>query len=117
LIPLQNRKLVTNHPSFGYLCERYGLEQVGAVYPISPSAEPSARDIARLQDLIHHYRVPAIFTESTVNPKLAEQVAADAGATIVTLYTGSLGAPGSGAETYLNMMRYNIEAIVEALSR
>jgi ABC-type Zn uptake system ZnuABC Zn-binding protein ZnuA len=115
LIPEGNRRLVTNHPVFGYFAARYGLEQVGAVYPVSPAAEPSAQEIAALQDAIQAFGVPAVFTESTVNPKLAEQVAEDTGVQLVPLYTGSLGEPGSGAGTYLDMMRYDVEAIVEAL--
>jgi ABC-type Zn uptake system ZnuABC Zn-binding protein ZnuA len=114
-IPEANRKFVTNHPAFGYLAGRYGLEQVGAVYPVSPSAEPSAQDIAALQDAIREFGVPAVFTESTVNPRLARQVAEDTGVKLVPLYSGSLGEPGSGAETYLDLMRYNVDAIVEAL--
>ena len=113
-IPEANRRLVTNHPAFAYL-ERYGLKQVGAVYPVSPSAEPSAQDIAALEDVIRSYGVPAIFTESTVNPKLGQQVANDTGAKLVTLYTGSLGGPGSGAETYIQLIRYDVTAIVQAL--
>ncbi len=114
-IPAPNRKLVANHGSFGYLAERYGLEQVGTVYPFNPSAEPSARTIAELQETIRRTGVPAIFTESTVNAKLAQQVAADTGVRLVPLFTGSLGGPGSGAETYIDLMRYDVAAIVEAL--
>lgn len=116
-LPPANRKMVTNHPAFGYFADRYGLEQVGAVYPISPSSEPSAQDIAALEDAIRAFQVPAVFSESTVNPKLAEQVARDTGVQLVPLFSGSLGGPGSGAETYLAMMRYNVQAIVEALRR
>ncbi len=114
-IPPAHRKLVTNHATFGYFADTYGLEQVGTIYPISPAAEPSAQDIAALQDAIRHYGVPAVFTESTVNPRLAEQVAADTGIRLVPLYTDSLAGPGSGAESYLEMMRYDVAAIVEAL--
>jgi ABC-type Zn uptake system ZnuABC Zn-binding protein ZnuA len=114
-IPEANRKLVSNHPSFGYFAERYGLEQVGAIYPVSPSSEPSAQDIAALEDAILHYNVPAVFAELTVNPKLAEQVAQDTGVDLVPLYSGSLGAPGSGVETYILLIRYDTKAIVEAL--
>jgi manganese/iron transport system substrate-binding protein len=114
-IPAANRKLVTSHLSFGYLADRYGLEQIGAVYPLNPSSEPSARDIAALQDLIREYDVPAVFTESTVNPKLAQQVAEDTGTALVPLYSGSLGGPGSGAETYIELIRTDINAIVDAL--
>ncbi len=115
-VPPQNRKLVTNHPAFGYFADRYGFEQVAAVYPIGPGAEPSAREIAELEETIRRFGVPAVFAETTVNPQLAEQVARDTGVRLVTLYTGSLSGPGGGAETYVAMMQYNVRAIVEALS-
>lgn len=114
-IPAANRKLVTNHPAFGYLADRYGLEQVGAVYPISPSSQPSAHDIAALEDTIHEYDVPAVFTESTVNAKLAEQIADDTSLELVPLYSGSLGELGSGAESYILLIRFDVSAIVDAL--
>jgi len=114
-IPPGNRRLVTNHPAFGYFAARYGLEQIGAVYPVSPSAEPSAQDIAALEEAIRRYQVPAVFSESSVNPKLAQQVAHDTGIRLVMLYTGSLGGPGSGAESYIALMRYDVQAMVEAL--
>jgi manganese/iron transport system substrate-binding protein len=114
-IPEANRRLVTNHPAFGYFADRYGLEQLGAVYPLSPSSEPSAQEIAALEDAIRQYDVPAVFTESTVNPRLAQQVAQDTGVRLVTLYTGSLGEPGSGVESYLALIRFNVEAITGAL--
>jgi len=114
-VPPQNRKLVTNHPSFGYFADRYGFEQVAAVYPISPGAEPSAREIAELEETIRRFGVPAVFAETTVNPKLAEQVARDTGVALVTLYTDSLGGPGSGVESYIDLIRYDVNAIVNAL--
>jgi len=114
-VPEENRKLVTNHPALGYFADRYGFEQVGTVYPVSPSAEPSAQDIARLEEAIRQYGVPAVFAESTVNPALAQQVAQDTGVAMVPLYTGSLGGPGSGVESYIDLMRYDVEAIVSAL--
>lgn len=110
-----NRKLVTNHPTFGYFAHRYGLEQLGAVFPFSPSSEPSAQDIAALEDAIHEYGVRAIFAESTVSPKLVQQVAEDTAVKLIPLYSGSLGEPGSGAETYIRLIRFDTEAIVDAL--
>ena len=106
---------MTNHPAFAYLAERYGLEQVGAIYPVSPSAEPSAQELAALEDVIREYGVPAVFTETTVNPKLAEQIALDTGAKLVSLYSGSLGGPDSEVESYLELIRFDVSAIVEAL--
>jgi ABC-type Zn uptake system ZnuABC Zn-binding protein ZnuA len=115
IIPEANRKLVTSHPVFGHFASRYSLEQLGAVYPVSPSSEPSAQDIAALEQTIRAYGVPAVFTESTVNPKLAKQVAEDTGVKLVPLYTGSLGRPGSGADSYIELMQHNVKAIVAAL--
>lgn len=72
-VPAQNRKLVTNHPVLGYFADRYGFESVAAVYPISPGAEPSAQEIAQLEDAIRRFGVPAVFAETTVSPKLGSR--------------------------------------------
>ncbi|MBN1995860.1 MAG: zinc ABC transporter substrate-binding protein [Anaerolineae bacterium] len=115
-IPAENRELVTDHTAFGYYAEHYGLKQVGAVIPsFSSAAEPSAKELAELEDVIKTYKVKAIFVGASVNPSLAERVANDTGVKLVTLYTGSLGAAGSEVETYLDYVRYNTTAIVEAL--
>jgi manganese/iron transport system substrate-binding protein len=115
-IPAGNRKLVTDHDTFGYYADRYGLEQIGAVIPgFSTGTEPSARELAMLEDSIHRYGVRAVFFGTTVNPSLVQQVAADTGVQLITLYTGSLGPPGSGVETYVDYIRYNTTAIVDGL--
>jgi manganese/iron transport system substrate-binding protein len=115
-IPPENRKLITDHASFGYYADRYGLEQIGAVIPaFSTAAEPSARQLAALEDATRTYGVKAVFVGTTVNPGLARQVAEDTGTQLVTLYTGSLGPPGSGVETYVDYTCYNTITIIEAL--
>lgn len=116
-IPIERRKLVTNHDALGYFAERYGFEVVGTVIPsLDTRAEASARDVAELVDLIEREGVPAIFAENTTSPNLAEELAAQAGVTIVDdLYTDSLGEPGSGADTYLGLMQTDAVLIVNAL--
>ena len=115
-IPANNRKLVTDHDSFGYFANRYGLEIVGAVVPaFSTNAEPSARELAELQQVIQTSNTKAIFVGTTINPVLADQIAADTGIKVIPLYTGSLGQPGSGTETYLDFIRYNTTALVKGL--
>lgn len=114
-IPPEKRRIVTNHETLGYFAHRYGFELVGAVYPLSPSSEPSAQDLAGLEEAIRQYGLSVLFTEGTVSPVLADQVARDTGVGLVPLYTESLGPAGSGAESYIAMMRYNVEAIVAAL--
>jgi ABC-type Zn uptake system ZnuABC Zn-binding protein ZnuA len=115
-IPPEHRKLVTDHQNLGYFADRYGFEQVGAVIPsFSAAAEPSAEELAALENTIQAQGVPAIFIGTTVSPNLAQRVAADTGAHLVTLYTDALTAPGGEAGSYLDLMRYDVGAIVEAL--
>ncbi|MDP9364002.1 MAG: zinc ABC transporter substrate-binding protein [Chloroflexota bacterium] len=116
-VPRERRKLVTNHDALGYYADRYGLEIVGTVIPgLETTAEPSAREVATLIEAIEREGVPAIFAENTTSPALAEELAAEAGVRVVDdLYTDSLGEPGSGADTYLGLMRTDTTLIVEAL--
>jgi ABC-type Zn uptake system ZnuABC Zn-binding protein ZnuA len=116
LIPEDRRKLVTDHTLFSYYAEEYGFEQVGALIPgYSTLAQPSAQELAEIEDAIGAYGVKAIFVGNTVNPALAERVAEDTGVLLVFLYTGSLSEAGGEAGTYLEYMQYNTQAIVEAL--
>lgn len=115
-LPPAHRQLVTDHLVFGYFADRYRFEMVGAVIPAySTQAEPSARELAQLQDLIDSRGARAVFVGVTANPTLAEQLAADLGVPLVPLYTGSLSEPGGLAPNYVEMMEYDVEAIVEAL--
>ncbi len=115
-IPVERRKFVTDHDSLGYLAAEYNFEIVGAVIPsFSTLAEPSARQLAALQDLIQSTGVQAIFIGTTTRPNQEAQLAEDLGIRIVPIYTGSLSAADGPAATYIDFMRYNLHAIVEAL--
>jgi ABC-type Zn uptake system ZnuABC Zn-binding protein ZnuA len=115
-IPAEDRELVTDHDAFGYYVDRYGLKVIGAVIPAySTNAQPSAQELAELQNTINELDVKAVFVGTTVNPVLSERVAEDTGIQLVPLYTGSLGEPGSGVESYIDYICYNTTAIVEAL--
>ncbi len=117
-IPPARRKLVTDHDSFGYFADRYGFQVIGTVLPgISTSAEPSSADLAALIDAIRREGVPTVFVGTTTSPKLSDLVASETGARVLSLYTGELGPPGSAADTYLDMMRTDVDTIVEGLSR
>lgn len=116
-IPVEKRLLVTNHESLGYFADRYGFHLAGTVIPsVSTDSAPSASQMARLVEQIRATGAPAIFLETGANPLLARQVAEEAGVKVVTeLFTHSLTAPGGGAPTYLEMMRSNTLAIIQAL--
>ena len=94
----------------------YGFEIVGLVIPsLATHVEPSAEHLAGLVEVVRERGVPALFGETTVSERLAQAVARETGAKLFRLYSGSLGPEGSGADTYLGMVRANIETIVEAL--
>lgn len=115
-LPAEQRSLVTDHEAFGYFADRYGFTQIGTVIPgYSTLAEPSAREVAALEDAIRAASVPCIFVGTTIPAGLAEQVAADTGTRIVFLYTGSLSDEDGPAATYVDLMRYDVTMIVEAL--
>ena len=72
--------------------------------------------MAELIEVIEHEGAPAVFAEKSHSDRLARRIAEETGATLIGgLYTGSLGAPGGDAGTYLDFMRYNVVTIVEAL--
>ncbi len=114
-VPPEHRRLVTSHDSLGYYADAYGFETI-PVAGLSSSAEPDARTVATIVDLIRREQVPAVFIELTTNPKLVRQIGADAGVRLAApLFTDSLGAPGSGSDTYLGLIRTNTTRIVSAL--
>ena len=117
IIPPERRLLVTNHESFGYFADRYGFRIVGTIVPsVSTDASPSAQQVARLEDRIKATHAIAIFLETGTNAQLAEQVASDTGVKVIAdLYTHSISAPGGQAPTYIDMMKFNVTAIVNAL--
>ena len=114
-VPEDRRLLVTSHDSYGYFANLYGFEVVGVVLSITTDVEPSAGDLADLVHEVKENNVPAVFGETTVSERLAKAVASESGVKLVRLYSGSLGPDGSGAATYIEMIRTNVGRIVEAL--
>ena len=110
-IPASERKIVTDHDAVGYFTHRYGIETVGTVIPaLTTQAQPSAGDLAELEEEIREEKVKAVFPEESVSPALAEAVSRDTGAsTEYTLFGDTLGPEGSGAETWVTMMKSNAD--------
>jgi zinc/manganese transport system substrate-binding protein len=118
LIPVDKRKLVTNHDALGYFARRYGFQIIGAVIPsaTTEAADPSAKEITDLLGIIKANGVHAIFSENMANPKLAETLAKEAGVAVgPELYTDALGPVGSDGETYLKMIKYNVDVFQKYL--
>ncbi|HEV8023781.1 MAG TPA: metal ABC transporter substrate-binding protein, partial [Candidatus Nanopelagicales bacterium] len=107
-VPADQRILVTDHDALGYLSDAYGYEVAGTVIPAGTTlAEPSSADLAELVEVMQDEGVRVIFTNTADPSALADAVAAEVGGDVqvVQLYVGSLGEPGSGADTYIGMMQ------------
>jgi zinc/manganese transport system substrate-binding protein len=116
-IPREDRVLVTGHQAFGYFADRYDFEIVATILPgATTMVEPSAARFAEIVKILEASDAPAVFMDLGENQALADQLAVqvDRPVLVVPLYTGALGEQGSGAGTYLEMMRWNVEAIAKA---
>jgi zinc transport system substrate-binding protein len=116
LADCERRSIVTSHEAFGYLADRYGLEQIG-VTGLEPEAEPAPQDLADVVDAVRETGATTVFVETLVSPDLAETVAREAGATVATLdpLEGlSEDALAEGSD-YFSVMRENLAALREAL--
>jgi zinc/manganese transport system substrate-binding protein len=118
VIPTARRTLITSHAAFGYFAERYGFKVIGVLVPGgSTQAAPDPRQLAELASVIRTEGVRAIFGETTLPTNVADALAAEVGGKVqvVVLYTGSLGEPGSGADTYAGLLRTDAQRIADAL--
>jgi zinc/manganese transport system substrate-binding protein len=117
-LPVPRRKLVTTENAMHYFAARYGFQVIGWIYTLAPESEPPARRIADLVERIRRERVPAFFVDLTLNPKLMERLSQETGVPIRgALYIDSLGRPGSSADSYVGMMRANVEILITGLGR
>jgi len=117
-IPVDRRLIVTNHESFGYFADRYGFTIVGTILKsVSSGASPSALQMAELVDQMRSSGASAIFMETGSNPELAEQLSNETGIKVVyDLYTHSISEEGGNAPNYIELMKYNVEQIINALA-
>lgn len=115
-IDTNKRVLITSHDSFHYFGNEYGV-QLESVLGTSTDADVRTSDLVRLNTIIRGKKIPVVFIESTINPKLLKQVADDNEIKIGgKLYSDSLGDKDTPANTYINMVRYNTDVIVQGLT-
>lgn len=117
-LPEDQRELITLHQSFGSFADAYGYEIVGVLLEShsTEGADAPAGHIAELVEIIEEHDIPAVFPDTPGGVDMLQPVADEAGIEVAPpLYVETLGEDGSGAETYIGMMRYNIDTIVDAL--
>jgi zinc transport system substrate-binding protein len=116
LADCDRRVIVTSHDAFGYLAERYGLEQV-AVTGIEPEAEPAPRDLAKVVEQVRESGATTVYVEPLVSRELAETVAREAEVDVATLnpLEGLTAEEAEAGDDYFSVMRTNLAALREGL--
>jgi zinc transport system substrate-binding protein len=109
----QRREIVTSHTAFGYLAERYRLEQIG-ISGLTPEDEPSPQRLAAVSEEAREHGATTIFFETLVSPKVAETIAKEVGAKTAVLDPLE-GLPDGGGADYFSVMRTNLQTLRTAL--
>lgn len=117
LAPLPNRTIVVAHEAFGYLCDAYGLTQVG-IEGLSPDSEPDPGRMAEVIDFVREHSISTIFFEELVSPKVAEAIASETGAQAKMLspLEGLSDEQAAAGADYFSVMHDNLAALTEALN-
>jgi len=111
-IPAERRTVLTSHDAFGYLADRYKVRFI-APQGVSTEAEASAKGVATLIRQIRREKVRAVFFENMTDPRLLKQIAREGGVDVTSkLYSDALSAPGTVADTWEKMFRYNVSTIL-----
>lgn len=111
-IPEHQRTLVTSEGAFAYLCRDYGLHAL-YLWPVNADAQGTPRQVRAVIDAVRASRIPVVFSESTISPKPAQQVARETGARYGgVLYVDSLTGPSGPAPTYLALLEANARTIL-----
>jgi zinc/manganese transport system substrate-binding protein len=114
-IPVDLRKIITNHDAFGYFGDAYGFEFI-APEGLSTDSEPSASDVAKIITQIRMQKILAVFLENVTDPRLMQRIAEESGAKIGgKLYSDALSGPNGPARTYIELMRNNVREFYRAL--
>lgn len=116
LAACQGATLVTSHAAFGYLADRYALEQVG-ISGLDPEAEPSPARLREIGDLVEQRGIKTLYTETLVSPKVTDTLASDLGVGTAVLdpLEGLSEDDVAAGEDYVSVMQANLAALEEGL--
>ncbi|WP_321334267.1 metal ABC transporter substrate-binding protein [Breoghania sp.] len=115
-IPPEKRWLATSEGAFSYLARDFGLKEI-YLWPINADQQGTPQQVRKVIDAMRDHDIPVIFSESTVSPKPAQQVARETGAAYGgILYVDSLSDEGGPVPTYLDLIRITSRTIAEGLT-
>lgn len=116
-IPNEKRKIITSHDAFGYFATAYHVTFL-APQGVSTETAPTATQIAKLIDQMKAEKVRVVFFENMTSPKLVEQLAKEAGASVgEPVYSDALSAADGPAASYVDMFHHNVALFKEAMQK
>ncbi|MEQ3748742.1 MAG: metal ABC transporter substrate-binding protein [Celeribacter sp.] len=116
-IPAERRWLVTSEGAFSYLARDFGMQEL-YLWPINADGQGTPQQVRRVIDTVRAQDVRAVFSESTVSARPAEQIARETGASYGgVLYVDSLSAEDGPVPTYLDLLRVTVETIARGLEK
>ena len=107
------KTIITTHAAFGYLTERYGLEQIG-ISGLSPNEQPSPTRIAKVQEEAKEHGVTTIFFETLTSDEVAKAIAGDLGLKTAVLDPIEGITAESAGQDYPSVMKANLDALKQA---
>jgi manganese transport system substrate-binding protein len=116
-IPESHRYLVSCEGAFSYLTNDYRLNEL-YLWAINDDSQGSPQQIARVVDEVKAKKIPTVFCESTVEPRIQQEVANTSGAKLGgVLYVDSLSAEDGPAPSYLKLLEYTVATIIDGLAK
>lgn len=116
-IPESKRWLVTSEGAFSYLAKDYNLKE-GYLWPINAEQQGTPQQVRKVIDLVRKNNIPVVFSESTISPKAAQQVAKESGAKYGgVLYVDSLSTKEGPVPTYIDLLNTTVSTIVKGFEK